>query len=191
MMSRVPYAALAGLAVLLTPACTKKVPAAANVPPAPPAVVEQRTETPAATPAPVAQPAPAPAAEPAVTARKVPFSDRIERELADVFFGYDQSNLDAGAVETANANGSSLKEIFAEHPDGKVTLEGHADERGSAEYNVALGDRRAQTVRQHLVNLGVSPDRLAVVSYGKERPQCTEADESCWKRNRRVHAAAQ
>jgi len=69
-------------------------------------------------------------------------------------------------------------------------VEGHCDERGSAEYNLGLGDRRAQSAKDFLVQLGVPADKLRTISYGKERPVCTEANESCWQRNRRAHFAS-
>ncbi len=69
-------------------------------------------------------------------------------------------------------------------------IEGHCDERGSAEYNLALGDRRANSAKEFLQELGVPADRLSVISYGKERPQCTEHNEECWQKNRRVHFTA-
>ena len=71
-----------------------------------------------------------------------------------------------------------------------MVLEGHCDERGSAEYNLGLGDRRATAVKEFLVGLGVAESRLRVISYGKDRPQCTDADEACYQRNRRVHLSA-
>jgi peptidoglycan-associated lipoprotein len=69
----------------------------------------------------------------------------------------------------------------------KVTVEGHCDERGSTEYNLALGDRRAQSAKDYLVSLGIAGDRMQTVSYGKERPFCTTHDEACWHQNRRAH----
>jgi peptidoglycan-associated lipoprotein len=71
------------------------------------------------------------------------------------------------------------------YPQIVITIEGHADERGTREYNLALGERRADTVRNYLAALGVSPDRITVISYGKERPECPEAAEGCWSQNRR------
>ncbi len=71
-----------------------------------------------------------------------------------------------------------------------MTIEGHCDERGSAEYNLGLGDRRANSAKEFLMQQGVPANRLNLVSYGKERPQCTESEESCWQRNRRVHFTA-
>ena len=82
-----------------------------------------------------------------------------------------------------------LKSIFAENPDAIISVEGHADERGSAEYNLGLADRRATAAKEFLVQLGVPEARLKPVSYGKERPQCTESNEGCWQQNRRAHFA--
>ena len=84
-------------------------------------------------------------------------------------------------------NAEALKSLFNEYPGVNVVVEGHADERGSAEYNLGLADRRATAAKEYLVQMGVSADRLKPVSYGKERPQCTESDESCWQKNRRAH----
>ena len=89
------------------------------------------------------------------------------------------------AVLTANAD--RLKAIFQKYTSGVVVVEGHCDERGSAEYNLGLGDRRSTSARDFLVQLGVPADRLKTVSYGKERPQCTESNEGCWQKNRRAH----
>ncbi len=84
----------------------------------------------------------------------------------------------------------ALKKIFNDFPNTSVIVEGHCDERGSAEYNLGLGDQRASSAKQFLVDLGVPADRLKTVSYGKERPQCSEATEDCYQRNRRAHFAA-
>ena len=81
----------------------------------------------------------------------------------------------------------ALKAIFTDFPDATITIEGHCDERGSAEYNLALGDRRATAAKDFLTQLGVPADKLKTISYGKERPQCTDHDESCWQKNRRAH----
>ncbi len=82
-----------------------------------------------------------------------------------------------------------MKKIFADFPNASVIIEGHCDERGSAEYNLGLGDQRASSAKSYLTDLGVSGDRLKTVSYGKERPQCTEQNESCYQKNRRAHFA--
>ena len=88
-----------------------------------------------------------------------------------------------------SSDAAALKSILADFPNSTVILEGHCDERGSAEYNVALGDRRGATVRAFLSDLGLT-ERLLLISYGKERPQCTESNEECWQKNRRAHLSA-
>ena len=113
--------------------------------------------------------------------------DEIERAglLADVHFDYDRADIgsDSAAVLRRNAD-VLLRFDFLE-----ITLEGHCDERGTVEYNLALGDRRARATYEHLRDLGVPPARMRVVSYGKEAPACTSSTEECWRRNRRAHAA--
>ncbi len=83
-----------------------------------------------------------------------------------------------------------LKRIFAADPNFSVVIEGHCDERGSAEYNLGLGDRRATSAKEFLVQLGVPAARISTISYGKDRPVCTDANEECYQRNRRAHLAA-
>lgn len=121
---------------------------------------------------------------------KASLSERLAAEVRDAYFDYDKSDIreDARAVLTRNAD--ALRTIFQDFPNATVVIEGHADERGSAEYNLGLSDRRASSARDFLVQLGVPTDRLRTVSYGKERPVCTESNESCWQQNRRAHFAA-
>lgn len=102
--------------------------------------------------------------------------------LQTVYFDFDQADLRSDARERLAANARFLKE----RPELMVAIEGHADERGTGEYNLALGDRRANTTQSYLGSLGVSGDRLRSVSYGEERPLCTESGESCWWQNRRA-----
>jgi peptidoglycan-associated lipoprotein len=114
-------------------------------------------------------------------------SDEIERMglLGDIHFDYDRSDLREGDREVLNRNAEVLKKFdFI-----KITIEGHCDERGSVEYNLALGERRARTAYDYLASLGVPADRMKTVSYGKEIPVCTESNEECWARNRRDHFA--
>ena len=122
---------------------------------------------------------------------KVSFSERVESQLQDAYFDYDMSDIRADAQAVLTRNAEALKTIFRDYPGETVTIEGHADERGSAEYNLGLGDRRATAAKDFLVQLGVPADRLRTISYGKERPQCTEQTEDCYQRNRRAHFAAQ
>jgi peptidoglycan-associated lipoprotein len=102
--------------------------------------------------------------------------------LKDVYFDFDRYDLTADARATLRANAEWLKS----NPSTRVEIEGHCDERGTNEYNLALGAKRAQAARQFLTALGVSPDRLSTISYGEELPVCRESTESCWKQNRRA-----
>jgi len=112
---------------------------------------------------------------------------RVQSDLRDALFEYDSNNIRDDTRAALTADATALKEIMLDFPNATVNVEGHCDERGSAEYNLGLGDRRASAARDFLVQLGVPADRLKTISYGKERPVCTESDESCWQRNRRAH----
>jgi peptidoglycan-associated lipoprotein len=111
----------------------------------------------------------------------------VTTELQDAYFDYDKTDVRSDAQATLTQDAAALKSILAAFPSATLTLEGHCDERGSAEYNLGLGDRRSTSAKDFLVQLGVPGDRLKTISYGKERPVCTEHDESCWQKNRRVH----
>ena len=101
----------------------------------------------------------------------------------DVYFDYDESNLSDDTRDKLSRNADLLKG----NAQFSVTLEGHADSRGTSEYNLALGERRANAVRDYLTSLGIAGTRMRTISYGKERPVCTEEVESCWSQNRRAH----
>ena len=105
------------------------------------------------------------------------------REVRDAYFDTDKADLRSDAREAL----THTAEFLRNYPQLKVTIEGHCDERGSTEYNLGLGDRRAATVKQYLVSQGISADRLSTVSFGKEKPFCNEHDEECWQKNRRGH----
>jgi peptidoglycan-associated lipoprotein len=107
----------------------------------------------------------------------------IEAGLQDVFFGYDQWNLSDAGMEALNGDAQWLKN----HPGAVMKVEGHCDERGTADYNIVLGDKRAKAARSYLVESGVAPKQVAIVSYGKARPFCTDPAESCYQQNRRGH----
>jgi peptidoglycan-associated lipoprotein len=115
--------------------------------------------------------------------------DVINRDVKDIYFDYDKNDLrdDARAILTRDAE--ILKRVFASDSTVVVTVEGNCDERGSAQYNLALGDRRASAAKDFLVQLGVSGDRLRIVSNGNEKPVCTDASEDCYQRNRHDHFA--
>jgi peptidoglycan-associated lipoprotein len=105
------------------------------------------------------------------------------REVRDAYFDYDKADLRPDARTALSKTADFLKN----YPRFKVTVEGHCDERGSTEYNLGLGDRRANAVKQFLVSAGVSADRVSTVSFGKEKPFCMESNEACWQQNRRGH----
>jgi peptidoglycan-associated lipoprotein len=103
--------------------------------------------------------------------------------LKDAYFDYDQSDLREDARGSLSGNAEWLKR----YPSIQVLIEGHCDERGTSAYNLALGDRRANAARDYVDSLGIASSRIRTVSYGKERPACTESSESCWQQNRRAH----
>ena len=103
--------------------------------------------------------------------------------LSDIHFGYNDYTISPQDGEILKANAKWL----TDNPNAKVQIEGHCDERGSEEYNIALGARRAQAAKDYLVTLGVSADRISTLSYGKELPVCTDHDDDCWTQNRRDH----
>ena len=107
----------------------------------------------------------------------------FSQNMKDVFFDYDAYDVSPQYQQVLQADARFLQQ----HPSMKFTIEGHCDERGSTEYNLALGDNRANAVRQALVQLGISSDRIRTISFGKEKPFCTESTESCWQQNRRGH----
>jgi peptidoglycan-associated lipoprotein len=112
-------------------------------------------------------------------------ADEIERMglLAEIHFDFDKSDIREGDRAVLSKNADTLKK----YDFLRVTVEGHCDERGTVEYNLALGERRAKAARDYLVSLGVPAERLKTVSYGKEVPVCQESNETCWQRNRRAH----
>jgi peptidoglycan-associated lipoprotein len=105
------------------------------------------------------------------------------QEVQDAYFDFNKADIrpDARAALAKTAD------FLRNYPQIRVTVEGHCDERGSTEYNLALGDRRAGAVKQYLVSLGLSADRISTVSFGKEKPFCTQSNEACWQQNRRGH----
>jgi peptidoglycan-associated lipoprotein len=121
------------------------------------------------------------------SAPRLSSADLLQQQAQDAFFDYDMSEIRADGRDALTKDAAVLKQIFQQDPNFSVVVEGHCDERGSAEYNLALGDRRATAAKDFLVQLGVPADRLKTISYGKERPQCTEANEQCWQKNRRAH----
>jgi peptidoglycan-associated lipoprotein len=124
-----------------------------------------------------APPPPAPrAAEPTL-------QELFDRGVKDAYFEYDKADIRPDARDAL----SQTAQFLRSYPQVKVVIEGHCDERGSTEYNLALGDRRAAAAKQFLASLGISADRMETVSYGKERPFCSASTEECYQQNRRAH----
>ena len=174
------------LLVLLTGSCVRNpAPVEPDAPPPPPPGAQRDTEP---TPPPPPPPAPFPPPTPP-TVEEDEFASRTleelnqESPLEPVFFGYDSSELDPAGRSSLDANA----EILRRYGTWVITIEGHCDERGTAEYNLALGERRALAAREYLLNLGFGADRLGTVSYGKEFPFDPSHDDAAWSSNRRAH----
>jgi peptidoglycan-associated lipoprotein len=160
--------------------CHKKVPVAPPAPPPPPTAPAQPPPPPPP-PAPTPAPPPRPLTDEEIFSRKS--LDELTRELSDVYFDLDQSDIRDDARALLSKDADWLKKWTST----QITVEGHCDSRGSAEYNLALGSRRATAVKDYLVNLGVAAGRVTVVSKGKEQPFCSDENEACWQQNRRGH----
>jgi peptidoglycan-associated lipoprotein len=172
--------------------CAKKK-VAAVTPPAAPAPATQQAATPAAQPEretsrpAVSTPAPRSNMPDAATRARI---DQLLAKIEDAYFDYDKHTLRADAIEALRADSTELRDILKDYPDYKLTIEGHADERGSAEYNMTLAQARAEAAKKYLVGVGIPADQLGLISYGKEKPVCTESNETCWQKNRRIHIVA-
>ncbi len=123
-------------------------------------------------------PAPPPPPAPSVTDE-----DLFNQNIKDIYFDYDKSDVRADQRASIQADMTYL----TQHANVNFTIEGHCDERGSTEYNLALGDQRASAVKNELTTAGISASRIKTISYGKEKPFCTESNEACWQQNRRGH----
>lgn len=133
-------------------------------------------------PPPAAGPAPQPVAAAPAAAETPAHVQELMGNFEKVFFDTDSSDLNAESKKALDLNATLLQK----HGDVKVQIQGHADERGTSDYNLALGNRRAETVKKYLVNQGISPDRIAVISYGEEMPAARGGSESAWAQNRRA-----
>jgi peptidoglycan-associated lipoprotein len=170
----VAMAAVAGFS-----ACAKKAP-----PPPPPAPPPVAPEAPPPAPPPPAKPETAPVVD-EYARLKAMSAEEIEKSglLKEIFFDLDKSDIREQDRGTLSQNAEALKKFdFL-----RITVEGHCDERGTVEYNLALGERRAKAAHDYLASLGVPAARMKTVSYGKEVPVCTQSTEDCWQRNRRAH----
>jgi len=115
--------------------------------------------------------------------RELSIEEKAKAILLDVYFDFDKYSIRPDARPTLD----TIASFMNENKDIDIVLEGHCDERGTNEYNLALGDRRAQSTKNYLRSLGVSQSRIMAVTYGEEKPLCTEKNESCWQKNRRAH----
>ncbi len=135
----------------------------------------------------VTSPAPATTTTPRPTTT---ITEAVNTLLGDAFFDYDSNQIRGDARDALTRDADALKKIFIDFPTATVIVEGHCDDRGSAEYNLGLADQRASAAKEFLTSLGVPAAKLKTVSYGKERPQCTEQTEECYQKNRRAHFSA-
>ena len=165
-------------------ACGKKTPPVTPAPPPAAAPAPEPTK-PAPPPAPTPAPAPAPRALTEDEIFEKATVDELNKQgiLTDAFFALDSVELNQESRGTIQKNSEYLKRRMST----KIMVEGHADSRGTNEYNLALAERRAGAVRDYLVSLGIAADRITIVSKGEEAPFCTEESESCWQQNRRGH----
>jgi peptidoglycan-associated lipoprotein len=183
------YAAVTALCVTFAACGNKKIATKAPASPAP-----RGDTTPSAVFTPGKAPAPTPQERSATfTPSRGPDADTIARiqdllnRIQDAYFDYNQHTLRPDAEAALKTDAQTLADIIKQYPDFKLTVQGFADERGSDEYNLALGDARAKQTKDYLSNLGLPGNQLATISYGKEKPVCTEHDEECWQKNRRTH----
>jgi len=190
-MMKQPLAGAAIVALCLSVGgCAKKVTAAAPATPRPEATTKSTASaasTRPATDSTAHQDSRAAAASrmpDAATRQKI--QDLLDR-IQDVYFDYDKKSLRPDALAALRSDAQTLADIIRQYPDFRLVVEGYCDERGSSEYNLALGDARARQTEEYLVTLGLPANQLKTISYGKERPVCSDETESCWQKNRRAH----
>jgi peptidoglycan-associated lipoprotein len=188
---------IAAAALMTSAACHKTKPVAQTPPPDTTPVAS----TPAA-PAPAQRqntPAPAPTRRASTPTPSQPstmppevrknLNERLAR-LEDALFDYDKATIREDARSALREDVGVIRGILADFPSQKLLIEGHADERGSEEYNMALGDKRARAAQEFLGSMGIPSVQLTIVSFGKDRPVCTDKSEDCWQKNRRAHVTA-
>jgi peptidoglycan-associated lipoprotein len=185
----------AAAALLSTGACAKKTvaqtpkpdptPVASAPPPTP--TPAPRSSGPASTPSQPRQDAPAP--RQMTPAEREALNAKLAR-LEDALFDYDKAAIRDDARTRLGSDVGVIRDILSNYPSQKLLIEGHCDERGSEEYNLALGDRRAKAAQEFLASMGIPNAQLQIVSYGKDKPICTDNTEDCWQKNRRAHLTA-
>ena len=171
-----------GLSLTVLSGCSRKKPATA---PAAAPVQEAAVAAPAPPPEPPAAPEPAPEPMDPLAGDLASVNEYLRSQglLGDVYYAYDSADLSEESRQRLAANAR----FFNEHPAFEALIEGHCDDRGTPEYNLALGERRASSARSYLASLGVDGSRLRTITYGEERPVCTDSEEACWSQNRRAH----
>jgi peptidoglycan-associated lipoprotein len=181
--------------LLCTAACVKRTPVAARpsdptpvatAAPTPPAAPPRSSSAPAAASRPVAE---SPRSTTLTPAERATLNERLAR-LEDALFDYDRATIRSDATTALRDDVGVIRDILSNYPSQKLVIEGHADERGSAEYNLALGDKRARAAEEFLTAMGIPPVQLTVISYGKDHPVCTDQSEQCYQKNRRAHVTA-
>lgn len=195
-MKRYTLTLIAVAALVATAACHKTAPVAkanapdptpvAATPPAPPPAQRAATTSPAPTPRTADTPS-QPARMSDETRKNL--NERLAR-LEDALFDYDKATIRDDARSALRDDVNVIRGILADWPSQKLLIEGHADERGSEEYNMALGDKRARAAQEFLASMGIPNAQLTIVSFGKDRPVCTDKSEDCWQKNRRAHVTA-
>ena len=182
------------LMVVLAAACAKRPAMTQTAAPPPTAAVTAPPPVAPPAPAPLAPPAPAPVAPPVAAAppapapppRPAPAEYRSVAELRDVFFDFDKYAIKPEGARVLDATAGWLKA----NSSALLLIEGHCDERGTNAYNLVLGERRAKASQEYLVARGIAAERITIISYGEERPVCSERTEACWAQNRRAHFLA-
>lgn len=173
--------------------CAKKKVAQAT--PAAPQPAPAHATAPASTPAP-SQTASAPTRETPTPRSNMPDAatrkhiDELLAKIEDAYFDYDKASLRQDAMDALKADSTELRDILKDYPDYKIAIEGHCDERGSAEYNMALGQKRAEAAKTYLTQIGIPAEQFNLVSYGKEKANQECKDDSCWQKDRKVHFVA-
>ena len=161
--------------------------AAPVAPPAPPKPAPQQAKAEPAKPQAPAPQQPKPAEPKKLTPQQRADLNALLAKLGDAFFDYNKYTIRTDANTALDRDVAVIRDILKDYPTEKLLIEGHADERGSSEYNLGLGDRRSRSAQEFLGSHGIPQNQLSVVSYGKERPACKEQTEACYQLNRRIH----
>jgi|WetSurMetagenome_2_1015567.scaffolds.fasta_scaffold521363_1 peptidoglycan-associated lipoprotein len=166
---------------------TQQIPAPVVTPPPPTPPPAKQAAAPKAAPQQQAAVQPPAAAPKKLTPTQRADLNALLAKLADAFFDYNQTSIRPDASTAMASNVNAIRDILKDYPTEKLLIEGHADERGSSEYNLALADKRSRAAQEFLATRGIPQSQLSVLSYGEERPACKEQTEACYQQNRRIH----